>query len=63
MNNDHMKMVRFDIYCKRCKRWYKKESSDKCNECLAHPMNHESAKPIYFEEAPRDKRRIPNKKR
>lgn len=43
------KEVRFDIYCKRCKRAEEKESNDICDECLSYPVNEHSRKPRKFE--------------
>lgn len=45
------KEVRFDIYCPKCIHEKQDEAMDPCNECLAHPVNENTAKPINFKEA------------
>lgn len=46
------KIVRFDLYCKKCKHYESKESDPKspCWECLDEPSNTDSRKPINFTE-------------
>lgn len=44
------KEVWFDKYCIDCKHYLLEEGAEPCNECLAHPMNEYSHKPIKFEE-------------
>ena len=43
------KEVRFDIYCKKCKYFTKSNKNDICEECLEHPVNEHSRKPVKFE--------------
>ena len=45
------KIVRFDIYCDKCKHKELDESLEPCNECLTCPVNYHSSKPVKFEEA------------
>lgn len=42
--------VRFDIYCKKCEYQKLKETLDPCNDCLAHPSNNNTEKPVWFRE-------------
>lgn len=49
MNNDGMKLVEYDKYCKTCIHKKKKESEDPCWNCLCQPANVESHKPIHWE--------------
>ena len=49
MNQDHEKIVRFDIWCERCKHFQEDEDNDACYECLHEPMNFESTKPVKFD--------------
>ena len=43
-------MVRYDTWCKKCKNNETKENDDPCEECLNHPINEHTEKPINFEE-------------
>ncbi len=47
------KIVHFDTYCKKCKHSGVPEELPPCDECLYHPVNLHSHKPIKFEEAKR----------
>ena len=49
-DNETMKEVYFDKYCKTCEHHNKKESEDPCWDCLNEPVNAESHKPIKWEE-------------
>lgn len=44
------KEVRFNEYCDKCKYKDVDETEDPCNECLTHPANWCSHKPVKFEE-------------
>lgn len=45
------KEVRFDLYCYRCKHYDEEnENKEPCEECLDHPLNLETIRPINFEE-------------
>lgn len=51
----HEKIVDFERYCATCK--YSAVTEDEnglmdlpCDECLAHPVNEDSQKPIYYKE-------------
>lgn len=44
------KEVRFDIYCKKCKNYEKKETEDPCWECLNNGWNENTHEPVMFEE-------------
>ena len=43
------KEVYFDIYCASCKHEKLKDHEDPCNDCLDHPTNTESHKPVRWE--------------
>ena len=43
------KEVYFDQYCTKCKHSKEPETSDACDECLEHPQNLYSHKPLRFE--------------
>lgn len=45
------RIVEFEKYCKKCKHYKLKETKDPCNNCLDEPVNDDSRKPVYFEEA------------
>ena len=45
---DHI--VRFDIYCEKCKHKKVKDTDSPCTECLESPTNVNSKCPILFEE-------------
>ena len=44
------KEVYFDQYCKNCKHENLKEEEKPCCECLEHPTNEYSHKPVMYEE-------------
>ena len=44
------KEVYFDQYCKKCKHGKLKEEEKPCCECLEHPINTYSHKPVMYEE-------------
>jgi hypothetical protein len=44
-----MKLVDFKKYCKTCKYEKLAESKDPCDECLKHPANEDSHKPVMWE--------------
>lgn len=48
MNEQFDKEVRFDIYCKSCVYKNLKETDDPCNDCLDHPSNSNTAKPVWY---------------
>lgn len=43
------KEVYFDEYCETCKYESLKGYEDPCDNCLEHPYNYDSHKPIYWE--------------
>jgi hypothetical protein len=45
------KEVFFDVYCPRCEYKNRPESANPCWDCLESPVNVDSHKPLYFEEA------------
>lgn len=47
---DVYKIVDFHKYCKTCKYEELDESDGPCDECLEHPENVYSHKPVKFEE-------------
>lgn len=55
-NNENIKIVNFDEYCKRCHNKGKKESEEPCYTCLLEPARQYSHKPVKFEEANRNTR-------
>lgn len=48
MNNQ--KEVLFNLYCKLCKHWGKKEDEYPCEECLNEGFNIDSHKPVKWQE-------------
>lgn len=50
MEGNNTKEVYFSLYCDQCKYKETKETDDPCNDCLAHPFNQWSHKPIFFKE-------------
>lgn len=53
------KEVYFHKYCKTCKRSEVKSVTDPnwamCNECMSHPINFASHKPVKYEKATKKK--------
>ena len=47
---DHELFVYFDQYCKTCKHETLAEEELPCAECLEHPVNLNSHKPVCHEE-------------
>lgn len=47
---EQFKEVYFDRYCKTCKHEKLKEEEKPCCECLEHPINAYSHKPVMYEE-------------
>ena len=47
---DDEREVYFSLYCHQCKDEKTNDTDDPCNECLAHPFNINSHKPLYFKE-------------
>lgn len=45
------KEVHFHKYCETCKHRNVKNEDEPCNECLDHPLNLYSHKPVNWEEA------------
>ena len=50
MENEGTKEVYFSLYCHQCANKDVDETEDPCNDCLAHPFNQWSHKPVYFKE-------------
>lgn len=50
MNEENMKIVDFNTYCKTCKNKNLSESERPCSECLAEPARQNSHKPVRWEE-------------
>lgn len=49
-DSDHiLKIVHFHEYCPTCKYKDLKDHSEPCNECLDHPGNYNSHKPVKYE--------------
>jgi hypothetical protein len=53
MENDGMKIVEFDKYCKTCEYSSKKEHEEPCSDCLNEPVNMNSHKPVKYEKRAR----------
>ena len=49
MINEGYKEVYFHLYCKDCKHEEVEDVKDPCNECLDHPCNLYSHKPVKWE--------------
>lgn len=50
MNLDSLREVYFCKYCDKCEHKNLKEHFDPCNECLAHPFNEDTHRPVFFKE-------------
>lgn len=44
------KIVDFNKYCNICQHKFTKDTEEPCNECLTHPTNENSYKPINYKE-------------
>lgn len=47
--NDKYREVDFFKFCKECKYKEKTDTEDPCHECLGHPVNLYSNKPVKWE--------------
>ena len=47
---ENMKIVNYEKYCKTCKNEKESPDSDVCNECLSEPARHYTSKPLKWEE-------------
>lgn len=50
MSECREKEVYFDRYCSTCKHYTVDENGDPCDECLTHPSNENSHKPVNYKE-------------
>lgn len=50
MEENNMKEVYYDQYCKTCEHSSKAEDDEPCRECLDEPARPESHKPLKWEE-------------
>ena len=63
MDEDYRE-VRFDLYCKDCKHKEVTETESPCNECLEHPVNLHTYKPVNWKETDKNpKREVANNER
>lgn len=46
---DHEIIVHFDQYCKTCRHERLGENESPCDECLEHPVNINSNRPVHYE--------------
>lgn len=51
MSEPRVKFVEFVKYCHKCVNKDKPESEDPCHDCLNHPVNLGSHKPVNFKPA------------
>ena len=47
---ENLKFVKFELYCRYCKHYEKREDEDPCFDCLENPVNVDSRKPVKWEE-------------
>lgn len=45
-----LKLVDFDVWCKKCVHFKEKETDYPCNKCLTATVNEDSHVPIEYEE-------------
>lgn len=50
MNEPYEHTVEFAYYCPKCKHYDIPGYEEPCNECLEHPTNFETRKPVNYEE-------------
>lgn len=44
------RMVRYDVYCEKCKYADTPEVEDPCDECLCYPGQEDSRQPLMYKE-------------
>lgn len=49
MDNEDLKVVLFDKYCKTCKYCSNTEIVEPCDRCLEEPVRLYSEKPFYYQ--------------
>lgn len=54
MQPNEMKEVYFYKYCKTCQYKNAQEQEEPCTECLTHPVNQWSHKPLKYKERKND---------
>lgn len=47
-------IVEFEKYCETCEYKDTKQHLDPCHECLGHPVNTNSVKPVMYKEKEND---------
>ena len=50
MDETDNRMVRYDLWCDKCKHKTINENDEPCEECLSNPINTHTEKPVKFEE-------------
>lgn len=48
MDQDNLKIISFDKYCRACKYYDKDENENPCEQCLDEPVRLYSEKPFYY---------------
>ena len=52
MTEPRTREVNFGTFCKGCCFFEFVETEDPCNDCLNHPVNIDSERPLYFKQDP-----------
>ncbi len=50
MDDENLRIIRFDIWCNQCQHKDLAENESPCDECLEYPARLYSSKPEKFEE-------------
>lgn len=58
MNTNGDKLVAYEIWCKQCKYFENPDAEEPCAECLDHPTNQYSTKPINWRDKNGDKKTL-----
>lgn len=45
-----IRIVRFDLYCPKCKHFEEDDNEFPCDECLSNPGNYDTRQPVLYEE-------------
>ena len=48
MDERDLRIVCFALYCGSCAHFEKKENEEPCDDCLDHPMNEHTDKPVNW---------------
>ena len=58
--DEDFREVRFDLYCRDCTHNEVPETKSPCNECLEHPVNLYTYRPVNWKEMDKNTKEVTN---